>query len=62
MPYTNSFAICADRCVQSSVTQVFSIWKMIYKVAMIEEIPVRDSPEYYFEPEKYRTLLPYHNK
>lgn len=41
---TKSLAICADRCVQSSVTQVFSIWKMIYKVAMIEEIPVRDIP------------------
>ena len=42
---TKSLAVCADRCVQSSVTQVFSIWKMIYKVAMIEEIPVRNIPE-----------------
>ena len=41
---TKSLAICADRCVQSSVVQVFSIWKAIYKVAMIEQIPVRDIP------------------
>ncbi len=30
--------------VKYVIGKVFSIWKMIYKVAMIEEIPVRDIP------------------
>jgi len=51
---TASLKLCAETCVDSSVQQVFQIWKRIFKIAEKEGLPVKNITSDLEVPKSYK--------